>query len=388
MISFQGVDMGILNYTEDHHRFRQRLRDFIAKEITPNADQWEKEKIVPKEAWYKMGQSGFLSTEVSKEYGGPGLDFLYSVIGSEEMIVSGQTGLAAGLHSDIIVPYIESFGSEEIKKKYLPGCVSGDIITAVAMTEPGAGSDVASIETTAVEDGDEIILNGSKTFISNGIICDLVVVAACDPDMESKHNALSLYIVEDGTPGFTRGRHLEKMGMYSQDTAELFFTDCRIPKENILGEKGGGFLMLMQKLQQERLVASISNVAAAENILQEAVEFCKSNQENGKPLSKKQSIKFALAEMATEVKLNRSLLDQVINGHMEGENVVAETMMIKYSSSEMANLLIDRAIDLFGEHAIPEKNRIAQHFRDLRITTIFAGTTEIMKTIIAQSMGL
>ncbi len=380
--------MGILHYSKDHEDFREKLKGFIAKEILPYADQWETNKIVPKESWRKMGKAGFLSTEVSKEYGGPGLDFLYSVIVSEEMIASGQTGLAAGLHSDIIVPYIESFGSEEIKKKYLPGCVSGDIITAIAMTEPGAGSDLASMETTAVEEAGEVILNGTKTFISNGINCDLVIVAATNPEIDDKHNAISLYLVEDGTPGFSRGRHLEKMGMFSQDTAELFFSDCRIPKTNILGEKGSGFSMLMQKLQQERLVSAISNVKAAELILEEAVEFCKNNSLKGKLLSKHQSIKFTLAELATEVKLNRALLDQVILGHMSGDNVISETMMIKYSSSEMANQLVDRVLDLFGEYGIQETKLISRHFRDLRVVTIFAGTTEIMKTIIAQSMGL
>ena len=380
--------MGILNYTEEHEKFRLRLKEYIAKEIVPHAEQWEEDKIVPKEAWQKLGQAGFLSTAVSKDYKGPGLDFLYSVIVSEEMLTSGQTGLTAGLHSDIIVPYIEAFGTETIKQKFLPGCVSGDIITAVAMTEPGAGSDVASIETTAVEDGDDVIINGSKTFISSGINCDLVIVAARDPEVESKHNALSLYIVEDGTPGFTRGRHLEKMGMHSQDTAELFFSDCRIPKENILGDKGGGFIMLMQKLQQERLVSAISSVKAVELMLEQAVQFCKNTQEGGKPLSKKQAVKFTLAEMATEVKMNRALLDQVIKGHMEGENVVAETMMIKYASSELSNTMADRLIDLYGEEGLLESNYITKQFRDLRITTIFAGTTEIMKTIIAQSMGL
>lgn len=380
--------MEILNYTEEHERFRQRLRAHIEKEIRPVAEQWQKDKIVPREAWQKMGQAGFLSTAVAKEYGGPGLDFLYSVIVSEEMILSGQSGLAAGLHSDIIVPYIESFGTEAVKKKYLPGCVTGDIITAVAMTEPAAGSDLASMETTAVEDGDEVVINGSKTFISNGINCGLVVVAARDPEVENRHNAISLYVVEEDTTGFTKGKHLEKMGMHAQDTAELFFVDCRIPKENMLGEKGGGFLMLMQKLQQERLVSAISNVKAAEYLLDEAVEFAKSNNENGKPLSKQQAIKFTLAELATEVKMNRALLDQVVKGHMEGDNVIAETMMIKYASSEMANTLADRVLDLFGEYGALECNHIAEHFRDLRITTIFAGTTEIMKTIIAQSMGL
>lgn len=380
--------MGILNYTKEHVDFREKLKNYIASEILPQAEQWEKEKIVPKKAWQNLGQAGFLCTEVSKQYGGHGLDFLYSVIMAEEMVASGQTGLMAGLHSDIIVPYIESFASEENKHKYLPGCVSGDTITAVAMTEPGAGSDLASIETTAIEDGNEVILNGSKTFISNGINCDLVIVAAKNPDIEVKHHGISLYLVEDGTPGFSRGKHLEKMGMHSQDTAELFFSDCRIPKANILGEKGSGFLMLMQKLQQERLVSAISNVFAAEQLLLRVVEFSRQNYKNGKPLSKLQAIKFKLAEFATEVKLNRALLDQVIKGHMEKENIVAETMMIKYSSSEMVNQLVDNVLDIFGEFGLYEENSIAQHFRDLRITTIFAGTTEVMKTIIAQSMGL
>jgi len=380
--------MGILNYTDAHHEFRERLRLFLEKEVTPNADQWEKDHIVPKSAWKKIGAAGFLCPWVGKAYGGPGLDFLYSVITTEEMMKTRQTGLVTMLHCDIVVPYIDSFGSEEIKQKYLPGCVSGDVITAVAMTEPGAGSDVASMETTAVEDGDEIVINGSKTFISNGINCDIVIIAAKDPAVENKHTAVSLYIVDDGTPGFTRGRHLEKMGMHSQDTAELFFSDCRIPKTNILGKKGDGFMMLMQKLQQERLMSAIGNVAASELILEKSVAFAKETEINGKPMSKLQSIKFTLAEMATDVKMNRIFLDNLIMGHMAGEHVIAETMMSKYASSEMVNLMVDRALDLFGEHGTLEDNLLVRDFRDLRIVTIFAGTTEIMKTIIAQSMGL
>ena len=380
--------MGILDYTTEHDQFRQRLRDFIQKEINPNADQWEKDHIVPKSAWKKMGEGGFLCTEVPKAYGGHGLDFLYSVIIAEEMMHADSTGLAAYLHSDIIVPYITAFGSEEIKTRYLPGCTTGDIITAIGMTEPGAGSDLASLETTAVEDGDEVIINGSKTFISNGINCDMAIIAAKDPSVENKHAAVSLYIVDDGTPGFTRGKHLDKMGMHSQDTAELFFNDCRIPKTNILGEKGQGFLMLMEKLQQERLVASVANVAAAELTLERVVKHCKETIVDGKPLSKQQAIKFTLTEMATDVKLNRALLDSVIKGHLDGDDVVAETMMIKYASSEMVNLMVDRALDLFGDFGNTEKNPLVQGFRDLRIVTIFAGTTEVMKTIIAQSMGL
>ncbi len=380
--------MGILNYTVEHHDYRDRVRKFMEQEIRPNSVQWEKDHIVPKEAWRKMGAAGFLCTWVDKAYGGPGLDFLYSVITAEEMTRTGQTGLVAMLHSDIVVPYIDSFGSDEIKNKYLPGCVSGDCITAVAMTEPGAGSDVASIEMTAEDDGDGIVLNGSKTFISNGINCDMVIVAAKDPEETNKHAAVSLYIVDDGTPGFTRGRHLEKMGMHSQDTAELFFSNCRIPKGNILGEKGQGFMMLMQKLQQERLISAVAAVAAMEILLEQCIDWAKTTEVDGKPLSKKQAIKFTLAEMATETKMNRALLDDAINGHIAGEDVIAQTMMTKYASSEAANLMADRALDLYGEYGMIEELDAVRAFRDLRITTIFAGTTEIMKTIIAQSMGL
>ncbi|MDQ1330699.1 MAG: acyl-CoA dehydrogenase, partial [Thermodesulfobacteriota bacterium] len=233
--------MDILKYTEDHNRFRQRLREFIEKEVTPYVDQWEKEKIVPKSAWRKMGENGFLCMFISPEYGGMGGDFLYSVIVAEEMARTNHTGLITMLHTDVVVPYINTFGSEEIKKKYLPGCISGECVTAIAMTEPGAGSDLSSIATTAVEQDGEVIINGSKTFISSGINCDLVIVAARDPSVGNAYQAISLYVVESGTPGFSRGRQLEKMGFHSQDTAELFFTNCRIPASNRLGEKGSGF---------------------------------------------------------------------------------------------------------------------------------------------------
>ena len=216
--------MEILNYTEEHKKFRERLRAFLEKEVTPFADQWERDGIVPKSVWRKMGQGGFLCTDVAPEYGGMGGDFLYSLIVAEEITVTRQTGLITPLHSDIVVPYIHSFGSEELKQKYLPGCVSGDIITAVAMTEPGAGSDLAGMQTAAVEEGEDVVINGSKTFISNGLNADLVVVAARDPAVANPYEALSLYVLESGTPGFTTGRHLEKMGMWSQDTAELFIS--------------------------------------------------------------------------------------------------------------------------------------------------------------------
>ena len=380
--------MEILKYTDAHNNFRERLRRFLEKEVTPHADQWEKDGIVPKEAWKKMGQAGFLCTEVLPDYGGLGGDFLYSVIVTEEISRTYQNGLVASLHSDIVVPYITEFGSDKIKKKYLPGCVSGDIISAVAMTEPDAGSDLAGIKTSAVEEGDEVILNGSKTFISNGIIADLVVLAARDPVVEDPYQAISLYLVESGTPGFEKGRRLKKMGLWSQDTAELFFSKCRIPKTNRLGKKGDGFLMLMQKLQQERLVCAIWAVAAAERILEWTMAHCQNTRVSGKPIAKSQVVQFGLVEMATEVKLGRTFVDKLIRDHMEGENVVIETSMAKYWTTDMLKRIADRALDFSGTFGILEKCPIAQAWRDVRVMSIFAGTNEIMKSIAAKFMGL
>ena len=380
--------MEILKYTEDHHKFREQLRDFLAKEVTPFADQWEKEGIVPKKVWQKMGRAGFLCTEVSAEYGGMGGDFLYSVIVTEEISRTRQNGLVAPLHSDIVVPYINSYAAAALKKKYLPGCVSGDIITAVAMTEPGAGSDLAGITTDAVEEGDEVVLNGSKTFISNGIIADLVVLAARDPAVEDPYQAISLYLVESGTPGFEKGRRLKKMGLWSQDTAELFFAKCRIPKTNRLGRKGEGFLMLMEKLQQERLVCAVWAVAAAECILEWTLEFCRNTRVSEKPITKSQAVQFGLVEMATDVKLGRAFVDKLIADHMEGGNLVVETSMAKYWATDMVKRVADRSIDFCGSFGMLEACPMARAWRDVRVMSIFAGTNEIMKSIAAKFMNL
>ena len=380
--------MEILKYTEEHNHFRERLRAFLEKEVSPYADQWEKDGIVPKSAWKKMGQGGFLCMDVPAEYGGMGGDFLYAVIAAEEMTKTWITGLATPLHSDIVVPYISAFGSEELKKKYLPECVSGDIVTAVAMTEAGAGSDLASLATTAVEEGDEVVIDGSKTFISNGLNADLVVVAARDPEVENSYEALSLYLVESETPGFSTGRHLEKMGMWSQDTAELFFSKCRIPKKNRLGDKGMGFLMLMDKLQQERLVCAIMGVTGAERILEWTMDYCKRTSVSGKPLSKSQAVRFALVEMATEVKLGRTFVDKLVADHIEKKDVIVETSMAKYWTTEMLNRVANRALDLCGDFGTLEKCRIVRAWRDAKILTIFAGTNEIMKNIAAKFMNL
>jgi alkylation response protein AidB-like acyl-CoA dehydrogenase len=380
--------MEILNYTDDHNQFRDRFKAFLAAEVTPYVDRWEEEKIVPKEVWHKMGQAGFLCMDLDPQYGGIGGDFLYSAIVAEELYKTGHSGLAASLHSDIVVPYINSFGSEELKKKYLPGCVSGEIVTAVAMTEPDVGSDLAGMKTTAVEEGNEVVIDGSKTFISNGINADLVVVAARDPGVENAYEALSLYVVETGTPGFSRGRHLEKMGMWSQDTAELFFTKCRIPKQNRLGDKGMGFLMLMQKLQQERLVCAMGAVAGAESVLEWITDYCKNTQVSGKPISKSQAVQFSLVEVATDVKLGRTFVNKLIADHVEEKDIIIETSMAKYWTTDMLNRVLNQALDLCGDFSMVEDCRLVRAWRDAKVMTIFAGTNEVMKNIAAKFMGL
>jgi len=380
--------MDILKFTDAHNDFRRRLRAFCDTEILPYVDQWEADHDVPREMWRRMGRAGFLCPGVSPEYGGLGGDFIYSLIVTEEMSRTAQTGLAAPLHSDVVVPYIESFGSEALKRKYLPGCVSGDIVTAVAMSEPAAGSDLAAMETTGVERDGHVVINGAKTFISNGIHCDLVIVAAVDPAIENRHQAVSLYVVEDGTPGFKRGNRLEKMGWHSQDTAELFFTDCRIPVENRLGQAGSGFFLLMEKLQQERLTCAMGAVAAAERIVEYTIDHCKRTLIDGKPLARSQAVQFALVEMSTEARIGRTFLDKLIADHMEKKNIVVEVSMAKYWTTDMAHRLAGRSLELIGEDAALEACPMVRAFRDTRVMSIFAGTNEIMKGIAAKFMGL
>ncbi|HPL65638.1 MAG TPA: acyl-CoA dehydrogenase family protein [Smithellaceae bacterium] len=380
--------MNIIPYTAEHNIFRESLRKYLDKEIMPHVEEWEEAGIVPRSAWKSMGEQGFLCTDVPEEYGGAGGDFLYSVIVCEELVKSNFSGLAASLHSDVCVPYISSFASEEQKRKYLPGCVSGDIITAIAMTEPNAGSDLAKMKTTAVEDGDHIVLNGQKTFISNGINCDLVIVAARDPEIKQEHQAVDLYLVEAGTPGFEKGKQIKKIGWHGQDTAELYFTDCRIPKENRLGDKGSGFIKLMMKLQQERLVCAIGAVIAAEFILDFTIRYCRERSAFGRSISKFQHIQFEIVEMATETKLGRTFIDKLIMDHIEGKNVVIEVAMAKYWTTDMAFRVADRCLQLFGGYGYCEEYPIARAWRDIRVTRIFAGTNEIMKGIAAKFMGL
>ncbi|MEE9420390.1 MAG: acyl-CoA dehydrogenase family protein [Desulfatiglandaceae bacterium] len=380
--------MDIIQYSEEHRIFRETVRRFFEKEVIPYADEWEEAGIVPKDVWLKMGEQGFLCMNVPEEYGGFGADFLYSVILSEELGKTGNTGLAAPLHSDIVVPYITAYGSEELKKKYLPGCVSGETITAIAMTEPNTGSDLAAIRTTAVEDGDEVVINGQKTFISNGINCDLLILATKDPSVENAYQAMDLYLVEAGTPGFEKGKLIKKVGWHSQDTAELFFSDCRVPKTNRLGQKGGGFMMLMEKLQQERLMCCIIAVVAAERMLEMTIEYCKERTAFGRPISKFQNTQFKIVEMSTEARLGRTFVDKLIMDHMEGKNIVVDVSMAKYWTTEMAMRVADQCVQLHGGYGYCEEYPIARAWRDTRVLSIFAGTSEIMKGIAAKFMGL
>jgi acyl-CoA dehydrogenase len=284
-------------FTEEHDAFRKAFRQFVDREIAPHQQRWRDQGQVDREVWRKAGAQGFLCTWMEEKYGGAGGDFLFATIIMEELATAYESGFAMSLHSDIIVPYIYSFGTEEQKQKYLPGCASGEIVTALGMTEPGTGSDLAALATTAVRDGDDYVINGAKTFISNGQLCDLCVVAAkTDPDPKNAHRGISMFVVEANRKGFTKGKRLHKMGMASQDTSELFFEDCRVPASNLLGAEGAGFMMMMQKLQQERLCVAIGAVSGAEKVLVDTIAYTKERTAFGKPISKFQNTQFKLVE--------------------------------------------------------------------------------------------
>ena len=375
-------------FSEEHEIFRSNFRKFIETRVVPQQAKWRAQGVVDREIWLEAGEAGYLCPWMEEEYGGAGGDFLHSTIVMEELSRAYESGWAASLHSDIIVPYIHAFGSAEQKAKWLPKCASGEIVTALAMTEPGTGSDVAGIATTARRDGDDYIINGAKTFISNGMSCDLVVVAARTPNSDDPHRSVSLFVVEADRPGFIRSRKLEKMGMASQDTAELAFEDCRIPAENILGQEGGGFMMLMQKLQQERLCVAIMSQANTEQVLEDAIAYTKERQAFGRPISKFQNTQFTLAQCATEVEVGRAFLDKLIAEHVAGQYLVKECSMAKLWQTEMQGRVVDACLQLYGGYGYMLEYPISRAYMDARVQRIYAGTNEIMKVIIAKQMGL
>lgn len=335
------------------------------------------------------GQAGFLCPFLPEEYGGVEADFLYSAVMIEELSKVRASGPAFPLHSDICAPYLFSYGSEEQKRRWLPGCASGEKILAIAMTEPGAGSDLAGLRTAATRDGDSYVLNGQKTFISNGQLCDLVIVAArTNADADSAHAGVSLFVVEDGTPGFEKGKNLEKIGLKAQDTSEMSFTDCIVPKESLLGEEGRGFYYLMEKLQQERLVVAVGCAASAEIVLADGIRYCQERKAFGKPLGKLQHIQFRLAELATEIEIGRTFVDRLLAEHVGGHDVVKEVSMAKWWVTEQLKRTCDEVLQFHGGYGYMMEYPIARDYLDARIQTIFAGTTEIMKLIIAKQIGL
>ncbi|MCA1030861.1 acyl-CoA dehydrogenase family protein [Bacillus timonensis] len=372
---------------EEHHIFRDAFRKFLEKEAYPFYNQWEKDGIIPRDFWTKLGENGFLCPWVEEEYGGLEADFGYSVVINEELEKVGTSLIGVGLHNDIVVPYLSEYGTPQQKMKWLPKCITGEFITAIAMTEPGAGSDLAGIKTTAVRDGDDYILSGQKTFITNGIHADLVVVV-CKTNPKEKHKGISLFVVEEGMPGFSRGRKLEKVGLHSQDTAELIFEDVRVPAENLLGEEGKGFYYLMTQLQQERLLVGISAQTSAEVMFNLAKKYVKEREAFGQSISKFQTVQFRLAEMATEIEIGRTFLDELILQHMDGKDVVTKVSMAKWWLTDMAKKVATECMQLHGGYGYMEEYEIARRYRDMPVSAIYAGTNEIMKTIIAKNMGL
>lgn len=378
-----------LYLTEDHDIFRKSLRKFLEKEAYPHYEQWEEDRMIPRSFWEKLGEQGFLCPDIDEKYGGSGVDWGFSVVINEELERVGSGLVGVGLHSDIVVPYINAYGTEEQKQRWLPKCTTGEIITAIAMTEPGTGSDLANIKTTAILDGDHYILNGQKTFITNGIQSDLILVACkTDPGVVPKHKGVSLLMVERDTPGFSRGRKLDKVGLHCQDTAELIFEDCRVPKDNLIGLEGKGFTYLMEKLQQERLIVAIAAQVAAEDMLEMTLDYVKTREAFGKPVGKFQNTQFKIAEMATEIEMGRAFLDQLIASHMAGKDIVTKVSMAKWKLTEMAREIAAQCMQLHGGYGYMEEYKIARRYRDIPVASIYAGTNEIMKAIIAKNLGL
>jgi alkylation response protein AidB-like acyl-CoA dehydrogenase len=372
-------------YESEHEMFRDSLRKFLNDQAVPYHRQWEKDGQVSRELWLKAGQQGYLSPTVPEQYGGVGADFRFNAVVDEVVAGLGLTGIGFSLHSDIAVPYIMAYGTEEQKQQYLPRCVNGEIITAIAMTEPGTGSDLQSIKTTAVLDGEHYILNGSKTFITNGQMADLVIVVA-KTDPEAGASGTSLLLVEAGTEGFEKGQNLEKIGMKAQDTSELFFQDVKVPKENLLGTEGMGFIYLMQELPQERLSVSVSALASAESIFAQTVSYVKERKAFGRAIAAFQNTQFKLAEMSSTLTMARVFIDKCLELHLAEELDAVTAAKLKLLTTEIQCDVIDECLQLHGGYGYMLEYPVARAYADARVQKIYAGTNEIMKLIIGRSL--
>jgi len=378
-----------LEYTSEHHQFREMVHDFVQQTVVPSHERWEQAGCLDRSLFTEAGKLGLLAFSVSEEFGGPGVDdFRYNAIVVEELqrVGAAAEAVAISLQNDIVLPYLTDLTTAEQKQRWLPSVVTGETIIGIAMTEPGAGSDLAGIRTTGVRDGDHYVVNGAKTFISNGQTGDLFVIAVrTAPD---RHKGLSLLVVDPNTPGFSRGRNLEKIGLHAQDTSELSFTDMRVPVENLLGEEGRGFYQLMNNLPQERLSLAVGAVAAAEGVLAETLDYVKQRNAFGSPISGLQNTQFVLAELATEIDVARTYLDDCIAEHLTGQLTAARAARLKWWTTELQVRTADRCLQLHGGYGYMREYPVSRAFVDARIQTIYGGTTEIMKTIVAKDLGI
>jgi alkylation response protein AidB-like acyl-CoA dehydrogenase len=376
-------------FDSEHEMFRESVQHFMETEILPNVGEWEREGKIDKEMFRRAGRAGLLGMSIPEEHGGGGVDdFRYNAVIDEVFTGGGAggSGMCVTLHNDICIPYFLTYCDKEQRGRWLPGLANGDLMTAIAMTEPGTGSDLSGIATTAKLHDETYILNGSKTFITNGINADLVIVVARTSD--DPHAGLTLLIVEDGMEGFERGRNLEKMGLHAQDTAELFFNDVAVPVSNRLGEEGMGFFQLLANLPQERLSIAIGAVAGAEAALQLSLDYAKDREAFGRPIGRFQHNRFQLAEAKTEVDIGRVFVDRLIEEHIKGELSIEQAAEAKWWTTEMLRRVVDMGVQLHGGYGYMIEFPIARAYLDARVQTIYGGTTEIMKEIIGRGMGI
>jgi alkylation response protein AidB-like acyl-CoA dehydrogenase len=375
-------------YESEHEEFRQLCRTFLDREAVPHHEEWERAGIVDPVVWRKAGAAGLLGMDVDEEFGGGGQrDFRFNAVLVEEIVRSRCSGLGFALHNDVVAPYLADLTTPEQRKRWLPRFCSGEMITAIAMSEPGAGSDLAGVRTTAVRDGDSYLLNGQKTFITNGENADLVIVVAKTDPAQGAHG-VSLIVVERGAPGFERGRRLAKVGLKANDTAELFFADCRVPVDNLIGEENSGFYHLMANLPRERVSIAVAAVAAAERVLDITLDYARGREAFGRPIGSFQHNRFLLAELATEVTIARTFLNQCVVELNAGRLSVADAAMVKWWTTELQNKVADRCVQLHGGYGYMLEYPVARAWLDGRVQTIYGGTTEIMKEIIGRSLGL
>ncbi|MDM5294661.1 acyl-CoA dehydrogenase family protein [Peribacillus simplex] len=375
--------------TEKHLLFKQSIREFLHKEASPYYDQWEKEGGIPRLFWKKIGDNGFLCPWLDVEFGGAGADFGYSVVLAEELEMVGSALGGISIHSDVVAPYIASFGTIDQKHRYLPKFITGEMISAFAVTEPGVGSELTNIRTTAIKKDGYYIVNGAKSFITNGFNADFLIVA-CKTDLDAvpSHDGISLLLIDKDTPGFSRGRKLDKKGQESSETAELFFDDASVPIGNLLGDEGKGLSYLMQKLQQERLMCAIGSLMAAKDMLDLTVNFIKERKAYGKKISKFKNAQFTIVEIATDIQLGRTFVDGLICKHMKGEKIITEVSMAKYWITEMSKRISEKCIQLHDGYGNMGDYKIARRHRDIPVTTFYTGSDEILKTLIAKNIGL